>query len=251
MEFIPIYGYHRLVQNSVEGQFDFRIGDFETHLAILKEQGIKSVTNEKLTNLISSGLSTDKMVMITFDDGYASDYDAALPLLTKNDFFGTFFITVSYVNRPGYLSWDAVRELKKEGMSVQSHSFNHIFLSHLKYIEMIDELKKSKERLEEELGSSIDSIAVPGGRVSNEVIRAAKKVGYLGVYTSQPGYSNYLIDETEIYRRFILKNSISKETYLRIAQKNKLVDLKANCTYGLKRFVRYFTESKIIGVKEK
>lgn len=242
MDFIPVYGYHRLVQNSRQGQFDFTIGDFENHLAVLKEHGIKSVTNEKLTYHKSSGLSTDKMVMITFDDGYASDYDAALPVLIKNGFLGTFFITVSHVNRPEYLSWDAIRELKNEGMSVQSHSFNHVFLSHLKYNEIINEMKKSKDSLEGQLGSEIEYIAVPGGRVSNQVIKAAAEVGYKGVYTSRPGYSYNLINKIEVYRRFILKNSISRDAYRRIAQKEKIANLKTNCVYGIKRFVRYFIE---------
>ena len=64
-------------------------------------------------------------VQLTFDDGYASDVEVALPALAERGLTATFFPLAGMLGRPGYLDAGGVRELSAAGMTVGSHGMRH------------------------------------------------------------------------------------------------------------------------------
>lgn len=102
-------------------------------------------------------------VAISFDDGTKSQYDHAVPALLSRDMTATFFVTTDFVGRPGFMDWPELREIAALGMSVQSHSKSHPFLSELDGPELRAELCESKSLLDERLGQNTDQISFPGG----------------------------------------------------------------------------------------
>ncbi len=243
MNFLPIFGYHRIVAHSRRGQYDFTQQEFEKHLEIFISNNLGGITYEDFLKERKIHLKPPlQSVMITFDDGYSSDFHIIYPLLQKIKFKATFFITANLVSRPGYLSWDEIRELSKAGMSIQSHSFNHVFLTKLKEPNMIDELTKSKDYIQEAINKDVHYIAVPGGRISHNVIKAAQKAGYKGVYTSKPGYNIGNYHSVTVFERFIIKNSFSYDKIAQIAQRNAAVNFKMNLIYTAKWIARLVFE---------
>jgi peptidoglycan/xylan/chitin deacetylase (PgdA/CDA1 family) len=131
--------------------------------------------------------------VLTFDDGWASDWKIATPILERFDWKAEFFVTAGWVGKPGFLTWQDLRQALNAGMGVQSHSMTHPDLAQLSREEIRSELLMSKEMLEGRLGRSIAFFALPGGsgRLS-EVARLARETGYVGVCTSEVGLNSLI-----------------------------------------------------------
>ncbi len=139
-------------------------------------------------------------VALTFDDGYADNYEYAFPLLCKIGVTATFFVVAGLLDqdpavvarlqslrRSGYsdirpLTWDQVHAMKGEGMDIGSHTYSHPNLAKLTADQAVMELRRSKEIIEDRLRRSITELAYPFGmlrrHVSHETQRIARQVGY-------------------------------------------------------------------------
>ena len=123
--------------------------------------------------------------VITFDDGLASDYETAFPILASERVGADFFINPAYVGTAGFLTWSQIAEMQRAGMSFQSHGYEHVDLARLPIEEMERQMRLSKQILEDKLSKSVDFISTPYGRTSPEVIRMAVQSGYSKVCTSR------------------------------------------------------------------
>lgn len=100
---------------------------------------------------------------ITFDDATLGQYEHAMPALRERGMTATVYAVIDWVGRPGFMTWDQLREIKRWGMSVQSHSWSHPFLSECDADRLVRELSGSKARIDQELGQETSEIAFPGG----------------------------------------------------------------------------------------
>lgn len=125
-------------------------------------------------------------VVITFDDGCASDLLVAAPLLTDRKWSATFCVTVEHVDRPGYLRRADVRQLAQSGFEVASHGVSHRYLSTLGDAHLRAELQDSRAWLQDVTGLDVRHLSCPGGRWSAAVARLAAECGYDSVSTSRP-----------------------------------------------------------------
>jgi len=144
--------------------------------------------------------SDGTVVGISFDDGDAGQYLHAFPELTARNMTATFFITTDWVGKPGYVRWDQLREMLSAGMSIESHTRSHPFLSELDGPAVDDELAGAKAILDEQLDQDTTMLAFPGGdppsRQNQDCIARA---GYTVVATSRWG-SNHDEARTEPLR---------------------------------------------------
>ncbi len=76
----PVFSYH-----------DIDPEEFEGHLDFLKRSGYKTVTADEYLDLADKQ-KNERVVMLTFDDGYASVWKVAYPLLKKYGMKGVAFI---------------------------------------------------------------------------------------------------------------------------------------------------------------
>ena len=68
----------------------------------------------------------DRLVAITFDDGYRDNLTVALPLLEKFGLPMTLFVTAGFVGREGYLSKEELREISKHPLvTIGAHGLSH------------------------------------------------------------------------------------------------------------------------------
>ncbi len=84
-------------------------------------------------------------VIFTFDDGYASDYELAYPILKAYGIRGTSYIIPEYqdTNRPHALTWDEVKEMRQYGWDFGCHTYSHSNLTNM----TADEIKASMEKV--------------------------------------------------------------------------------------------------------
>ena len=155
------------------------VAQFINALLQNKAEGRCFVSVEEMLSFIKSK-SSEKFVVVTFDDVPDNFYSNAYPFLKRENIPFILFITTSFVGRPGFLSKEQLLELDKDNLcTIGAHTLTHPMLR--KATKMKEELTESKRQLEELLGHSVDYMAYPYGRqssVSRKVMRTAKDAGY-------------------------------------------------------------------------
>lgn len=189
------------------------IEGFKRHLEYLVSCGYKAIT---VSELVENGLKRreDKLISITFDDGYKDNIEIAAPILQQLGLTATFFITVSYVsgsvkkkwadgNSREYMDWRDVIKLSEMGFEIGSHMLNHVDLTALNDAELIREFTDSKKVISGHTGKETKVFSYPYGKINQKVVAAAKGAGYIGGCSSFFGFNNvdtdrYVLKRTEI-----------------------------------------------------
>ena len=163
-----------------------------------------------LEDSFSSGVS------ITFDDGYKDTLTIAAQLLCKNNLPFHVFVTPANVisGDNKYLSEAELVALSKlPGATVGAHGFSHQHLNNLQAAEINEELKSSKEWLENLTQTNISTMSYPHGAFNSQVQEIAASVGYLYAATSSWGCYQVGVKPLEIPRIDIW--NLDNETALR------------------------------------
>jgi peptidoglycan/xylan/chitin deacetylase (PgdA/CDA1 family) len=126
-------------------------------------------------------------IMVSFDDGEASDAEVALPILLRLGLRATFFVTSGFVGRRGSMSATQLRAVSDAGMVIGSHGASHRFLNTLSAQALRAELAESRELLQDHIGRRVDTLALPGGRGGERELQTAYDIGYQHVFGSAPG----------------------------------------------------------------
>jgi peptidoglycan/xylan/chitin deacetylase (PgdA/CDA1 family) len=155
--------------------------DFETHMRRIASEG-----------WIARGVTAWQQqpedrpqVVVTFDDGAASDLLNAAPVLQELGFGATFYLTASFIGMPGFLTAVQARALAATGLEVGSHSMTHAHLTDLAERELRHEIVDSKRMLEDICEVQMTSFSCPGGHVTTRVVEIAREAGYTSVVTSR------------------------------------------------------------------
>jgi peptidoglycan/xylan/chitin deacetylase (PgdA/CDA1 family) len=176
--------------------------------------------SEQLRLLESLRKTKSLNAKITFDDGEPSQLHNALPLLVQHGFKATYFVTPGLIGTAAkFLGWDDLKALQAAGHSVQSHGWSHKFLTFCSETELTHELRASKQSLEENLGSAVEEISVPGGRWNRCVLQACAAAGYRRVYVSDPWIETE-IGGVEVIGRFMVRRTTTMAELEKIVAKD-------------------------------
>jgi peptidoglycan/xylan/chitin deacetylase (PgdA/CDA1 family) len=129
------------------------------------------------------------LVSVTFDDGYASQFFNALPVLRRYCIPGTFYIiSGALTQQPAYMTGDQVQALSASGQEIASHTVSHAHLKTLTTDELKNELAQSQETLQALIGKAVPDFAYPYGEYSSDTIEAASSI-YQSQRTVDAGYN--------------------------------------------------------------
>lgn len=109
-----------------------------------------------------------------FDDGYEEDYTVIFPLLQKRNIQGILAICTSEIGHNGFLKVDQIKEMMNAGWKIASHSVTHRDFLGLSLLEVEQELKMSKEWIQQNLFVEPKSFMPPFGLVN--ITKAQKKL---------------------------------------------------------------------------
>lgn len=123
-------------------------------------------------------------ISISFDDGYASDVEVALPALVERGLSARFFPLAGRLGQPGYLDSSAVRELARAGMTLGTHGMRHRSWRRMSAGDIDEELVEARHLLSAAVGAPIEEAACPFGDYDRGALAALRSHGYRTVYTS-------------------------------------------------------------------
>ena len=150
-----------------------------------------------------------RCAVITFDDGWKSQYEVAWPIMKKYGYPFTLFIYTEGV-RGGALgggeaiTWEQLADLRDNGVDIQAHTATHQDLREGHNVTVIEpggkrsrkkltgadyekwvqnEVVGCKELLEQRLGIKVNCFAVPFGNYNDHVKELARNAGYEAMFT--------------------------------------------------------------------
>ena len=165
---------------------------FEAHLQYLTQEGYKVVSVEELVSLLENGGNLDKVVAMSFDDGYRNNHTDALPLLKKYNTKASFYVVHRDIGKTIYMDNDRLLDLLANGMEIGSHTINHAPLALIdpKYLPW--EVGSAKKFIEKNLdGYILKGIAYPNGGYNAKVIEAVKEYKFTYGLTGKVGANTH------------------------------------------------------------
>jgi peptidoglycan/xylan/chitin deacetylase (PgdA/CDA1 family) len=184
--------YHRLEGNA-GGIYSITPELFEEHLQKLKTNGIEIISMADFLAWRRGEKSIPpKSAIITIDDGYASAYDIARPILKKHGYPWTYFVYTKFVGTGGKsISWEQLSALRQEGVEIGSHTVSHQDLRDTKgktpeaYEQWLrEEIVGSKQIIEKHIGGKCAVFAYPVGGHNQRVRELVKEAGYDAAFTA-------------------------------------------------------------------
>ncbi|MNO36795.1 Poly-beta-1,6-N-acetyl-D-glucosamine N-deacetylase precursor [compost metagenome] len=218
---VVVLMYHHLSEKPMP-QFPWilSVDRFEDQMKLLKQEGFHVITMEQYRAfMLNNGKVPDNAVLLTFDDGYESFYEFAFPILKKYGYTAVNFVIVSTIDHPDpnsvpKLTWEQMREMKRDGMGFYSHTYdlhhygivdaeggkrpaasallyiddeNRNELNSEYYSRVTRDLAKAEQRLKEELGNTDSAIAFPYGSYNDRLLSACDSLGISLTFKIQDG----------------------------------------------------------------
>ncbi|MCW3100425.1 MAG: Polysaccharide deacetylase [Chthonomonadaceae bacterium] len=196
----PILSYHRIVPvvplDDVTGNC-LSMQTFERQLQWLQQRGYRCISLEEIT---AGGASTaapagqglpPRAVAITFDDGYADNYEYAWPLLQKYGLTATIFLVTGSIGGTNafdtgandtsvpMLSLSQIKEMQQAGITFGSHSVTHpATLTTLSDSALKAELEGAKQQIQRLLDPAFLPFAYPHSQLDSRVEKSVQEAGY-------------------------------------------------------------------------
>lgn len=222
-----IFCYHRLVEKIHTQWTEIKPADFEAQMKMLKDRGITVISlQDYLAWRRGEKNIPARSAVITFDDGWKSQYEVAWPIMKKYGYPFTMFIYTEGV-RGGSLgggeaiTWEMLADMRDNGVDIQAHSATHQDLRENQPIMVMqngkrakkrltgqeyedwlkNEIVGSKELLEQRLAIKVNSFAVPLGKYNDHVKELCRNAGYDAMFTvyGQPLTFNSSMDSLGRY----------------------------------------------------
>lgn len=164
--------------------------EFFQQMEFLANSDYEVISLNKAINLMLYKRIPDKnYIVLTFDDGCERFYDLTFPILEKFNFSSTIYPVTGDLGK--YASWGAIKnpdlkilsermliELNKLGVEIGSHTVAHLKLTEISLLDATYQIKKSKEMLEQLIGTNICSFAYPHGDFNTKIVQVVRQMGF-------------------------------------------------------------------------
>jgi len=139
-------------------------------------------------------------VSVTFDDGFADNFENALPVLQDLQIPSTVFVvsgtvggTNSWMTRAGFqerrmVTWPELRAMAKAGMEIGAHTATHPKLTELESDAINQEVVTCRSVLEDKLGQEVRYFAYPFGLFNDDSLRAVQNAKYKLAWSTRSGF---------------------------------------------------------------
>jgi len=173
---------------------------FREHMQYLAEHHQVLPLKEVIETLQNKQPLPDKVVVITFDDGYKNIYDNAHPILKEFSFPYTIFINPPLIGIVGYqLDWHQIKIMANEGASFANHGSQHSHMLTKNKSESEEswlrrsllEIETAETILKNNLGYSLKYFAYPYGEFDLKLKNRLRANGYIGFAQHSGAIASY------------------------------------------------------------
>lgn len=226
--------YHNFTDDPAQvTDYTITISGLRRDLDFLRDRGYITILPRELAagQLDDGAPLPQKAVLLTFDDGYVSNFTLALPLLREYGAKAAVSLITARIDEgtSGFLSWDECREMAKSGLvEFASHTHDHHIHNDANGIERRNgeseddyltrisyDLETSITRIRLETGQPVTAFTYPLGKMepwAEPVLQQLFSVTFSGVY-GKARYGNSLYH----LPRFNISDSHPVSEYMRRA----------------------------------
>jgi peptidoglycan/xylan/chitin deacetylase (PgdA/CDA1 family) len=181
--------YHRFGEAGVPAT-NIRIDQLDAHISALQDGGHTVVPLADVVSAIRGGQALpDKAVAITVDDAYRSFLTDGWPKFKAAGFPVTLFVATEGVDA-GYrdlLSWDEIRALRDDGVTLGAHSHSHAHYPSLSINAVNADLSAMTSSFLRELGDAPELFAYPYGEAGTQDMEIIQAAGFAAAFGQHSG----------------------------------------------------------------
>jgi len=190
---VPILMYHVLAPPLPSAPYPdlyVKPADFRAQVAWLAAHGYHAVTLRQVYDYWRGAHGLPRRpVVLTFDDGYHSDFTVALPTLRARRWPGVLNLEVRNLQpvwgtRPGM-----VRKLIAAGWEIDAHTMTHPDLTTVDAAQLRYQVAGSRAAIRRMFDVPVDFFCYPSGRYDDAVVAAVRDAGFLGATTTNEGFA--------------------------------------------------------------
>jgi peptidoglycan/xylan/chitin deacetylase (PgdA/CDA1 family) len=215
---LPILMYHNIgpLRPGFDEFLTVSPATFERHLRWLARKGYTTIhVSDWVAYQRKSKPLPRKPVLLTFDDGYRDTAEFGFPLLQKYGCKGTLFLVTDHigganvwdlplgVSEQPLMSVDEIRRWSARGIEIGSHTKSHPDLRVTPVDQIVAEMKESKERLEQLLGTPVTAFAYPYGYLTGKAASLAREF-YDAAVTCDFGINGFATDPILLKRATVI-----------------------------------------------
>lgn len=180
---VPILVYHNVAplhpgETREQREFDIEPAMFEAEMRTIRDEGYTVISLRALVDALTGGSPVPaRSVVITFDDGWQTQFAHAFPVLVRMGYTATFFVFTAPIGRRSeFMTWKELQEMQAAGMTIGSHSRTHPYLN--KTPALKNELSGSRKDIERQIGTTPAFFAYPFGEKADSLKVAVRDAGY-------------------------------------------------------------------------
>jgi peptidoglycan/xylan/chitin deacetylase (PgdA/CDA1 family) len=221
---VPILVYHVIntqpAGSSANAALYVPSDQFASQMQVLKANGWHAVTLNQLQAYWTRGtsLGTGKPIVITFDNGYASQYTNALPVLKGMGWVGVVDLQLTGLpSSEGGLADDQIRGLVAAGWELDTQGIDHVDLTTLAPAALSNELTAARQMMQSRYGVIPNWFGYPSGDYNPAVTAAVRAAGYTGAMTVNQGWASPQQDRFLLPRLVVAAGTTPSQLLAQIA----------------------------------
>jgi peptidoglycan/xylan/chitin deacetylase (PgdA/CDA1 family) len=207
---VPILMYHVIAAPPAGAPFPglyVAPSEFAEQMEALAHAGWHAVTLDQVQAYWQRGVSLGqgKPIVVSFDNGYQSQYTQALPVLRRLGWVGDENIQLTGLPpSQGGLSQAQIRGLVTAGWELDTQGISHADLITLDGTQLHDQVAVARRTVQQRFGVPVNWFCYPSGHYDATVIAAVKAAGFTGSTTVVPGWANHSEDRYRLHRLRVL-----------------------------------------------
>jgi peptidoglycan/xylan/chitin deacetylase (PgdA/CDA1 family) len=209
-ESVPILMYHVIAAPPPGAPFPglyVEPGEFAAQMQALKSAGWHAITLDELEAAWTHGaaLGGGKPIVLSFDNGYQSQYTHALPVLNRLGWVGDENLQLSGLPpSQGGLGEGEIRGMLAAGWELDTQGYSHADLITLDPQELRYQVADARSALQRRYRVPVNWFCYPSGHYNATVIEAVKAAGFTGSTTVVPGWAHPSDDRYRLHRLRVL-----------------------------------------------
>lgn len=219
MALTPIFMYHHVADFSESTPLKSLFVSphrFQQQMALMYRLGYKGLSMRELQPYLT-GEKQGRVFGITFDDGYVDNLENALPVLQKYGFSSTCYLVAGMLGKENVwdkelkdphalMSVEQVDQWLQGGQDIGAHTVQHVNLKQVAMKLAEQQIKGSKELLENKFNRTITDFCYPYGACSEELACVVGRYGFITATTTERRVANSCKDSPLLLPRLFITN---------------------------------------------